>query len=226
MTDNILNKNPKKGYGFIYKYTDPEGHSYIGQTTKSLSKRAGQLGIFYSNSYTKFANGIRKYGFNNFKVEILEECPIDLLDEKEAYYIEYFNTFVNGYNSTLGNFVREKTFIINGKEQIIERGSPFLIDAYCSYIELNLKENDYRIYEHTSKWGDALMGKIRGQHIKDIHKNNGYLIYRDDKIRGDYYWLAPNLDIINNKLVDIGWYPETIPISEKHMVHMVLLKEI
>jgi len=32
----------------------------------------------------------------------LEECPKELLDEREIYWIKYYNTFENGYNLTVG----------------------------------------------------------------------------------------------------------------------------
>ena len=39
----------------------------------------------------------------NFKFEIIEECSIEELNEKEQYYIKYYNSLVpNGYNLTLG----------------------------------------------------------------------------------------------------------------------------
>lgn len=46
---------------------------------------------------------IMKYHLNNFKIEIIEECPINLLDEREKYWISYYNCKTpNGYNLTDG----------------------------------------------------------------------------------------------------------------------------
>ena len=40
---------------------------------------------------------------DNFLFEVLEYCPVEFLDEREQYYISYYNTkFPNGYNSTDG----------------------------------------------------------------------------------------------------------------------------
>ena len=45
------------------------------------------------------AKAIQKYGRENFIFQVLEECPQNLLDEKEEYYINYHNSVVpNGYN--------------------------------------------------------------------------------------------------------------------------------
>lgn len=44
----------------------------------------------------------RKYGLENFSFEILEQCKIDKLSEKEIFYIEKYNSYKNGYNQTLG----------------------------------------------------------------------------------------------------------------------------
>ena len=43
-----------------------------------------------------------KYCIENFKCETIEEVPNELLDKREKYWIEYYDTYFNGYNSTLG----------------------------------------------------------------------------------------------------------------------------
>jgi group I intron endonuclease len=81
------------------------GHKYVGQTRVKLKKRLHQ---HYCES-KKFTNrplyrAINKYGIGNFKVEILEKCLEDCLDEKEQYWIKFYNTFENPehYNCTPG----------------------------------------------------------------------------------------------------------------------------
>ena len=96
------NKRPKIGYGYIYKYTSPSGKSYIGQTTRSLKERAGHNGKFYKGS-NEFYRAIKKYGFENFEVEILAEVLKEQLDKMEIKYIQIFNTLSpNGYNISPG----------------------------------------------------------------------------------------------------------------------------
>lgn len=43
-----------------------------------------------------------KYGIENFSVRQLEEVETSKLDEREIYWIQYYDTYRQGYNSTLG----------------------------------------------------------------------------------------------------------------------------
>lgn len=99
MDNQTLNKKPRYGYGFIYCYTSPSGKKYIGQTRTTLKHRAGINGKNYQGC-SAFNNAIKKYGWENFSVEILEEVPLDVIDETEINYIFDYNT-INpnfGYN--------------------------------------------------------------------------------------------------------------------------------
>ena len=51
----------------------------------------------------KLYKAIKKYGEENFFIESLEEnVEEDILCSKEIYYIELYDAFNNGYNTTLG----------------------------------------------------------------------------------------------------------------------------
>lgn len=44
-----------------------------------------------------------KYGVNNFSIEVIEECNnSNLLSEREIFWIDFYNTYSNGYNATRG----------------------------------------------------------------------------------------------------------------------------
>ena len=92
--------------GKIYKYTNLiNGMVYIGQTKQTLEQRdykhQTQL-----NDNTYFHRAIKKYGRNNFSLELIEDnIPFNKLNEKEKYYIDYFESFYTtgkGYNLTQG----------------------------------------------------------------------------------------------------------------------------
>lgn len=100
--------------GVIYKYTSPDGTVYIGQTIDECSCRGS---FFLNRNYggEKFDNARAKFGPENFAYERLvrntyadkETAKADL-DKLETYYIEKYDSYYNGYNSTKGNGVHLK----------------------------------------------------------------------------------------------------------------------
>jgi group I intron endonuclease len=95
--------------GYIYKYTSPNGKSYIGQTRQGIKRRADWSGKGYRQS-SYFFNAINKYGFKNFTLEILHTVKsnslnilIEQLNELEVVEISLNNTtYPNGYNIQAG----------------------------------------------------------------------------------------------------------------------------
>lgn len=84
----------------IYKITNKiNKKAYIGQSIDI--ERRWQEHI-HEDRQSYIHNAIKKYGINNFSFEIIEECSKEELDEKEIFWIKYYNTFENGYNLTLG----------------------------------------------------------------------------------------------------------------------------
>lgn len=95
----------------IYKFTNKiTGQSYIGQSV-DIKRRYNQ----HKNRYDEFGDKeapledtyfhsmLRHYGFHNFDFEILEECNKEDLNDKEIYYIAFYNSLKpNGYNQTHG----------------------------------------------------------------------------------------------------------------------------
>lgn len=92
--------------GFIYKITNKtNGKSYIGQTIQNVKER------FYQHCATKCSQAvlnmtvhkaINKYGKSNFTIEVIEEVESTDLNDREKYWIKYYDSYNNGYNSTKG----------------------------------------------------------------------------------------------------------------------------
>ena len=93
---------PKNAITGIYKITNPNGKIYIGQSTHIK----GRLYIYrkgHCKGQPKIYRSIIKYGFENHLFEIIEECPIDILYEREKYWGEYYNVLgENGLNLKIG----------------------------------------------------------------------------------------------------------------------------
>lgn len=95
--------------GIIYKYTSPSGKVYIGQTTRERDRRAEFLRLNQPYGGDKINNARKKYLPENFTYEVIESYrfqnedeAINTLDDREIFWIAYYDSFRNGYNSTLG----------------------------------------------------------------------------------------------------------------------------
>lgn len=89
----------------IYKIVNQvNGKVYIGQTTKSIEKRfQGHVARANGGYKGKLYPAMRKYGIDNFKIELVETCiSIEQLNEREIYWINYYNSIDDGYNIALG----------------------------------------------------------------------------------------------------------------------------
>lgn len=95
-------------YGYLKK--DLGEYVYIGQTINidQRRKKHEQYDPFNQNVkeyYYPLSRGIRKYGIEMYEFHILEEVPSqDILDEREIYWINYYNTYNDPkkYNLTPG----------------------------------------------------------------------------------------------------------------------------
>ena len=91
-----------------YKKIDENKIVYIGQTVNLELRHYRHTKIDPFDEGLKEYNyplsrGIRKYGIEAYELIILEDnVKKDLLDEREKYWIEYYDTYNNGYNQTLG----------------------------------------------------------------------------------------------------------------------------
>lgn len=88
--------------GLIYKAINQQnGKIYIGQTKKDLQKRKREH--YYTKDNTHFHHALRKYNKDTFVWSIIEQnIPNELLNERERYWIQYYDSYNNGYNMTPG----------------------------------------------------------------------------------------------------------------------------
>lgn len=93
--------------GYIYKIkNDINNKVYIGKTTKATIKERFEEHL---NDYKKrqeehrpLYTAMKKYGAEHFYIEEIEKVDIYKLEEREKYWINYYDSYKNGYNATLG----------------------------------------------------------------------------------------------------------------------------
>lgn len=79
---------------------------YVGQSVNiqirwNAHKRAAN-NLDIKGNRTDIHIAMNKLGINNFYYEILELCSFEKLSEKEIFWINYYNSYLNGYNMTPG----------------------------------------------------------------------------------------------------------------------------
>jgi group I intron endonuclease len=156
------------------------GKKYIGQTIKNnFNLRVTEHFADSKKYHHKFANALKKYGKNGFIWGIIEECDILLLDEKEIYWIAEYDTFDNGYNTTIGgNQSREyciKEYLIetpNKKRKNIKN-----LSQYCRDNDLNVA------HLHETLYGKRVQHK--GYRLIPITEDDIEKYQEERKIRED-----------------------------------------
>lgn len=89
---------------WIYKITNIQNNKiYIGQTIRPIQQRFNRhINDALNNTLnTHFARAIRKYGKDNFYIEEIDIATSqEELNQKEQYWIQYYDSINNGYNET------------------------------------------------------------------------------------------------------------------------------
>ena len=113
--DNYINKSVKELTKRVLEGKNPIGiykvtnimtkEIYIGKSTNvadrwknHIKAACGLSGVADS----QFQRALKKYGIENFTWELLEETTKDKLNEREKYWISFYDTMNYGYNQRLG----------------------------------------------------------------------------------------------------------------------------
>lgn len=135
--------------GSIYIITNLiNGKVYIGQTIQTLNNRwfgHCRKGFSKNEKNMQIKRAINKYGKENFKIEELEKCDVKNLDEREVFYINYYDSYNKGYNNTKGGKSGTKPLKLKKEQQKI------CIDLYKIGFSLRDIAKEYNVDKYTIK---------------------------------------------------------------------------
>ncbi len=163
------------GRGIIYLITNKEnGHKYVGQTTQPMNRKWQQHIQEANRMSSKPVHcAMRKYGNHRFTIQEIDECDESLLNEREEYWIKYYNTFesAEGYNATSSGdrviFNEETKQKIKEKASHIENISPEGLNASAIALTTKAKKEPWGILTDENRSDGKHCGlKIRGKNLE------------------------------------------------------------
>jgi group I intron endonuclease len=164
----------------IYKITNTvNGKIYVGKTVKTLPERKGlhkflHLHKEHKDGDSPLYRAMRKYGWNNFKWEIIDQCLFDeSARELEKYYIKKFNCMVpGGYNCTAGG------------------------DGICGHKMSDETKRKISQAKIGKKYGPQSVGHIEKRRISHINGHHHRVVSEETKIKmraARKRWLENNI---------------------------------
>ena len=184
--------------GVIYMYTSPKGKVYIGQTINEQSRKTDHRRRTV-NSNTHFGAALRKYGYENFKYEVLYrtklywdiEKIIKILNKLEPAYVVLYNSIKEGYNLASGgdNFIHHESSIEKIRKNVEERGTEWNEKLSASALErIERERNDPELWEkrmNNLKKGQTSSKPLSEETKKKISEANNHKKKRVFKLSMD-----------------------------------------
>lgn len=176
---------------------------YIGQTYDLEYRWKRHKSDLNNNNHSNnhLMSAWNKYGEDNFEFDIIEKCDLSIIDDREIYWINYYNCIKNGYNQCEGGLGCRG---YKHTEQEIEKMRK--IQNPKSVLQLDLNGNLIKEWYSASQSAKEL--GLYTLAIKNCCEQREYVksvgqfiwIYKEDKdtINMNYYLTRKN----NNKKVN------------------------
>lgn len=153
----------------IYKITNLINNKcYIGQTIKPANLRWEEhkkhaYGIHPNDQNKTLYKAIRKYGLENFKFEVLQDNieTYEQLDKAEIYWIDFYNSFLKGYNENSGgqlyhSYLPNKDIIESYKKTRSARKTAQEFNIDHSTVDAILNYNNIPRFSHRQATGKQI----------------------------------------------------------------------
>lgn len=195
----------------IYKITNKiNGKCYIGQSKDIIKRWKTEYKWYQVNNHLQSA--FNKYGLENFDFEVIDECEPGLLNEREQFWINIYNSFDRnfGYNKTLGGAgTPGRTFVMTeetkNKIRLANTGRKFTSEQLNEFRNI-IRDNQIVIYCYeTNKYYTSIANAARELNIcKDsirhviTKQDNQALNYRFCKMTDDINKFIQNCQTIDD----------------------------
>lgn len=165
---------------FIYKIFIPETNkSYIGETFDVENRIKKHFKVAKEGYKSEFYDDLLKYP-NNIQIEILEETTNDNRRIRESYWIEYYDTFNNGYNRTFKDGYNRCNCTNETKQK--EAARKYANSKYNAWktpvLQKDVNDNIIKIFNSITEAGEYLK----------LNKKEMTKVLNDKIFIGEYYY--------------------------------------
>lgn len=172
----------------VYKITSPSGKIYIGSSI-NIERRLLNYKYLQCQQQPKLFNSLKKHGPDNHLFEIIEECDVKKLINREKYWVENFNSIKNGLNLQIpgNNQVHIKktiSFNKNWCSRISEsKKGKSIPNVKKPIIQYDLKGNFINEYESAkeAQRQTGINNSAINNNLKGISKHSGGFIWKYKK---------------------------------------------
>lgn len=153
-------------YGLRNKTT---GKWYVGQTRNKFKCRWNAYRRGEVQYQHKLRHALEKYGFDDFECVVLESCSRDqkLLDARETYWIQFYNSIEDGYNIRAGGAHGEMSIESRQKMSRSKLGKKFSEER-----KANMRKP--KSSEHVEKVRQSLLKATWPKGVNVGEKNGNY----------------------------------------------------
>lgn len=166
---------------------------YIGQSNNIYSRWDKHKSFLNNNNHHNrhLQASWNKYGSESFEFSIIEECSLDVIDERERYWIEELDTFNTGYNLDKGgNGIRGYKHTEEELNKMRVCQNPLIVLQFD--MDFNLINRYVGGYTHASKSNNGTHEciKRRCEHTckEMLPYKNSYWVYEDEFNHIDFTW--------------------------------------
>lgn len=166
----------------IYKITNKiSGKSYIGQSN-DIERRFKEHQTIGNKSRIPVDIAIQKYEKESFTYEIIELCQIEQLNEKEEYWIKFYDSYNNGYNCNPGgnqSSIGEN----NGRAKLTIEDVEIIRQAYATHKKQREIYEKFKDKISFNYFQNVWAGKSWSHIMPEVftEENKYYYIYENSK---------------------------------------------
>jgi group I intron endonuclease len=160
----------------IYKITNPKGKIYIGQAVE-IVRRRGEYGRLACKKQPRLYYSLLKYGFSEHIFEVIEECSVEELNERERHWQDFYDVLGGkGLNCRLtkaGDKSGQLSQEVKDKISAGNRGQQ-KSDSHKQNLSKAAKERERTPLRETTKQriGQTVSEKLIGRKLSEQHKQS------------------------------------------------------